>query len=152
MRMTRLSSLVVTALISVAGCRGCGGGPVVISRPDLRAFDTSNAEVGALNFAACSTIDENMQPVRDVFPDIEPIVLSNEAGKASAKAKFTFSGNEPSAYLLRIGSADGGSFAVVQTPYEVDIGVGERITVEIGFAPRKAKTGQTATLTIDDQV
>ena len=147
--MTRLSSLVVTALISVAGCK-CPGGGTTISRPDLQTKDSNGAALAALDFTACPTRDENMQPVRDVFPDTEPVVLSNSAGKAGAKAKFTFGGGDADAFQLRI-SGDGGVFTVVTTPYELDIDRSQEITFEVGFSPKK-KGAHSATLTIDDQI
>lgn len=147
--MTRLSSLVVTAIISAAGCK-CGPPPIVTSRPDLRANDSNGAPIAAIDFTACPSKDETGQAVRDVFPDAEPVVLSNLTGKAGAKAKFTFSGADADAFQLRIGSGDGGAFAVVTTPFELDIGVGEDRAFEVAFAPKK-KGAQSATLTIDDQ-
>jgi hypothetical protein len=147
--MTRLSSLVVTAILSAAGCK-CPGQNIVIPRADLRANDSNGAALAAIDFTACPNKDETGQAVRDVFPDAEPVVLSNATGKAPAKAKFTFSGADADAFQLRIGGGDGGAFAVVTTPYELDINVGEDRTFEVAFAPKK-KGAQSATLTIDDQ-
>jgi len=147
--MPRLSSLVVTAIISAAGCK-CGGPSITTPRPDLRTNDANGATVSAIDFTACPSKDEMGGTVRDVFPDSEPVVLSNQTGKAPAKAKFTFSGNDADAFQLRVSQGDGGAFTVVATPYELDIGTGEELTFEVAFAPKK-KGAQSATLTIDDQ-
>lgn len=122
----------------------------MVSRADLQTKDSNGAALAALDFTACPTRDENMQPVRDVFPDTEPVLLSNLSGKAGAKAKFTFGGADADAFQLRI-SGDGGVFTVVTTPYELDIDRGQEITFEVGFSPKK-KGAHSATLTIDDQV
>lgn len=147
--MTRLSSLVVTAIISAAGCK-CGPPPIVTSRADLQTKDTNGAALAAIDFTACPNKDETGQAVRDVFPDAEPVVLSNATGKAPAKAKFAFSGADADAFQLRIAGGDAGAFTVVTVPYELDIGTGEDATFEVAFAPKK-KGAHSATLTIDDQ-
>ncbi len=147
--MTRISILSLGAVLSLANCT-CKPPIIETNRPDLQTKDSNAAALAALDFTACPTRDENMQPVRDVFPDTEPVVLSNSAGKAAAKAKFTFGGSDADAFQLRI-SADGGVFTVVTTPYELDIDRGQEITFEVGFAPKK-KGAHSATLTIDDQV
>lgn len=147
--MTRLSSLVVTAIISAAGCK-CPGQMTTQLRADLRTNDANGAALAAIDFTACPNKDESGQAVRDVFPDAEPVVLSNLTGKAGAKAKFTFSGADADAFQLRISGGDAGAFTVVTTPYELDIGTGEEATFEVAFAPKK-KGAHSATLTIDDQ-
>lgn len=148
--MTRLSIFVVTAVLSAAGCK-CPGTNTMVSRPDLLAKDTNGATLAAIDFTACPTRDENNAPVRDVFPDFEPVVLSNTAGRAGAKAKFTFTGADADAFQLRIAGGDAGAFTVVTTPYELDIERGEEITFEVAFSPKK-KGAHSATLTIDDQI
>lgn len=148
--MTRISILSLGAVLSLANCT-CKPPVVTTNKPDLRTNDSMGATLAALDFTACPTRDENNQPVRDVFPDAEPVVLSNASGKAGAKAKFTFGGGDADAFQLRIKNGDAGVFAVVTTPYELDIAVGEDITFEVAFAPKK-KGAHSATLTIDDQV
>lgn len=147
--MTRLSLLVVTALLSVGGCK-CPNPMTMISRPDLRTVDSAGATLAALDFTACPTRDENNMAVRDVFPDVEPVKLTN-GGKAPAKAKFIFGGANADAFKLRVAGGDGGAFTVVQTPFELDIGVQEEIAFEVAFSPTK-KGAHSATLTVDDQV
>lgn len=144
--MTRLSFLVVTALISVAGCK-CPRPNIDTARPDLRTNDAMGAALAALDFTACPARSDNDM---DVFPDAEPVVLVN-GGKAPAKAKFTFGGSDANAFQLRIKGGDAGAFTVVPTPYELDISVQEEVTFEVAFKPRK-KGAHSATLTIDDQV
>ncbi|MDP3502953.1 MAG: choice-of-anchor D domain-containing protein [Myxococcales bacterium] len=119
-------------------------------RPDLRTNDSNGATLAAIDFTACPNRDENNQAVRDVFPDAEPVVLSNLTGRAPAKAKFTFSGADADAFQLRVAGGDAGAFTVVTVPYELDITTGEEITFEVAFAPKK-KGAHSATLTIDDQ-
>jgi hypothetical protein len=148
--MTRLSFLVVISIVGATGCRGCGGGPITNLRADLRTNNPNGQALSGLDFTACPTLDEERKPVRDVFPDSEPVVLSNQTGKAGAKAKFTFSGADADAFQLRIGGGDGGAFTVVPTPYVLDISVGEDRTFEVAFAPTK-KGAHSATLNIDDQ-
>ncbi len=121
-----------------------------VLRADLRTNDSNGATLAAIDFTACPNRDENNQVVRDVFPDAEPVVLSNLTGKAGAKAKFTFSGADADAFQLRIAGGDAGAFTVVTVPYELDIITGEEITFEVAFAPKK-KGAHSATLTIDDQ-
>lgn len=121
-----------------------------VLRADLRTNDSNGATLAAIDFTACPNKDESGQAVRDVFPDSEPVVLSNLTGKAGAKAKFTFSGADADAFQLRIAGGDAGAFAVVTVPYELDILTGQEITFEVAFAPKK-KGAHSATLTIDDQ-
>lgn len=147
--MKHFSSFAVVVSVvaaSLAGCR-CGPPPLTNTRPDLRVEDLTGAALGAIDLDACPTLDDNMRPVRDVFPNVKALRVAN-TGRAAAKAKLTISGPDADAFRLRTAGTDAG---VVANPFEVDIGIQETSDFEIAFSPRK-KGAHSATLTIDDQV
>lgn len=144
--MTHFPLLVVAVVATFSACR-CG--PVVVtSRPDLRTVDATDNAVAALDYTACPTRDEGGNTVRDVFPDVESVRVTN-GGRAPAKAKFTIAGSDADAFILRVKNAMG-VFAMVSVPFEQDIEAGSELEIEVAFSPRK-KGAHSATLSIDDQ-
>ena len=147
--MTTLKFLLVPLALAVSGCR-CGGPPPMASRPDLSARDMNDAVLTVIDATACPTIDESMRPVRDVFPDLKLVRITNN-GRALAKAKLSITGRDAVSFELRVAGGDGGAFVKVNTPYELDVDVQSSVDVQVAFAPR-TRGAATAELVIDDQV
>jgi hypothetical protein len=147
--MTRLKLFALTAVATALGCR-CGGPDTRDSIPDLRAEDMNGAVLTVIDATACPTIDEEMRPVRDVFPDVKLVRITNN-GRALAKAKLSFTGRDAASFELRAPGGDGGAFVRVTTPYEVDIDRQSTLDVQVAFSPR-VRGAATAELVIDDQV
>jgi hypothetical protein len=145
--MNHLKFSLAALALAVSGCR-CGGPPPTMSRPDLSARDMNDAVLTVIDATACPTIDENMRPVRDVFPDIKLVRITNN-GRIAAKAKLSFTGRDAASFELRVAGADGGAFVKVATPYELDVVT--TVDVQVAFSPR-IRGAATAELIIDDQV
>jgi hypothetical protein len=127
----RLASASLLLALSIAGCR-CGTGTNT-ARPDIVATPT------AISFSACPTKNETGGPVRDVFPDIKKLKLTNQ-GKVSTPLTFALSGMGASSF--RLGADDAG--------VPMDIGSLGELEFPIAFSP-SAKGDVRADLTIDDQ-
>lgn len=121
-----LSSL---ALATAFGCN-CKGPTTTGNEPDYLATPQ------ALSFEACPTLDESGQPVPDVFPARQTLVIENRANVAGG-LKLSVSGN------------DAASFKVVE-PAPDAIPANGSVEVEVEFSPG-ARGAQSAQLIIDDE-
>ncbi|MCA2979757.1 MAG: hypothetical protein INH37_15900, partial [Myxococcaceae bacterium] len=96
------------------------------------------------------TLDENKLPVRDVFPDLKRVRITNN-GRVLAKAKLSITGPDAATFELRVAGGDGGAFVKAAVPYELDVEALSSVEVQVAFSPRMSGAA-TAQLTIDDQV
>lgn len=129
MRLSRI--LVVLALAATPACR-CGPPSTGNQLPD---FDP---DPKALSFEACPVLDENGDPVQDVYPDEKTFTLRN-LGKADGDVVLTLSGTDKDVFSL----------VQDKVPAVVLATLSEEIPIR--FSPVKKGDAQ-ATLTIDDGV
>lgn len=123
-----LATLVAALVISACNCERTQ--PPSGTHPDVVANPV------ALSFAACPALDENNQPVADVFPDRQTFTLQN-LGKSSAALTYTLSGDAKD------------QFKIVTEPAVDSLADGSEAEVAVEFTPQHAGD-VTATLTIDD--
>ncbi len=126
--MKRLILTLSALTLSLAGasCKPDGGAK---TKPDFVPVP------GALTFNACPTLDEQGNPVADVFGDIKKLTIRND-GKVRADLGMTFTGTNADLF-----SIDG------TKPTEI-AGL-DSTEVSIKFSP-KAKGAATADLQLDD--
>ena len=90
----------------------------------------------AVSFEACPTKDESNNPVADVYPDTQKIVIEN-LGKGAGGLKLSLTGTDASAFTL-----------VEPLPTAID--ALSRVEVSVAFSPSK-KGDLRADLVIDDE-
>ncbi|MBX5484030.1 MAG: choice-of-anchor D domain-containing protein [Myxococcaceae bacterium] len=126
-----LAPLIIAAVALALGACDCGRmkGPTA-THPDLVANPV------ALSFEACPTVDEEGNPVADVFPDQQKFTLDN-LGNATATLSFQISG--PGADQFQIAE---------ETKIE-SLEASGTAEIAVNFSP-KASGDVSAQLTIDD--
>ncbi len=128
-RPTPLLTIAAIAML-FAGCRGCDDGPIDQVNPDFVANPV------ALSFETCPSVDENGQPVADVFPVRQTFTLEN-VGRGGAPITFNITG------------AAAERFKLVEPPES--LGALSSVDVTVEFTP-VAQGDALATLEIDDGV
>jgi len=118
---------------SVSGCR-CDGGSVNRTEAELQATPSS------LSFEACPSADENGNPVKDVFPDVQRFTLSNLGKVAGTISSIEVTGTDPDVAQVFTIPADA-------RPTSVE-GSGS-VEVPVQFAPKK-RGDIRGLLTLDD--
>lgn len=127
--MKRLILMLSALTLSLAGA-SCKPPSAGNTKPDFVP------QPGALTFNACPTLDEQGNPVSDVYPDIKKVTIRND-GKVRADLGLSFTG------------ANADQFSIDGTAASEIAGL-DSTEISIKFSP-KAKGAAVANLQLDDK-